>query len=150
MSTIEIGIRGMTCAACAGRVERALSKVPGVASARVTLAAETARVEYDEHSATVPALATAVERAGYAAAVEEAEFPVRGMTCASCVARVESALRAVPGVITASVNLASETATVPAENSTVRPAVRTVRRAASAGSHPPASSSRNRETMNRA
>ncbi len=112
MQTIEIGIGGMTCASCATRVERALKALRGVAVARVNLASETARVEYDAQVAQLQQIAAAVTDAGYAPVVEEIEFPVRGMSCASCVGRVERALAKLPGVVEARVNLASESARV--------------------------------------
>ncbi|WP_028240195.1 heavy metal translocating P-type ATPase [Stutzerimonas azotifigens] len=103
-------VAGMTCASCAGRVERALLKVPGVASASVNLASEQARVEAAGDS--LPALVEAVERAGYRVPAQTLELAIDGMTCASCVGRVERALLKVPGVRSASVNLASERAHV--------------------------------------
>ena len=112
MQTFEIGIRGMTCAACAARIERALNKGRGVKSSRVNLAAENARIEFDEKLIGPAEFAAAISDAGYTPVVEEIEFPVRGMTCANCVARVERALGKVPGVIEARVNLASERARV--------------------------------------
>jgi Cu+-exporting ATPase len=112
MQTLEIGVGGMTCAACAARIERALTKLEGIASARVNLAGETARIEFDEKMARPSELTAAIAGAGYTPIVEEIEFPVRGMTCASCVARVERTLNKVPGVIEARVNLAAESARV--------------------------------------
>ncbi|MBI4205091.1 MAG: heavy metal translocating P-type ATPase, partial [Betaproteobacteria bacterium] len=112
MQTLEIGVGGMTCAACAARIEKALKKMHGVTFARVNLAAETASVEFDEKAARPAELTAAIVDAGYTPIVEETEFPVRGMTCASCVARVERALNKLPGVIEARVNLASESARV--------------------------------------
>ncbi|HDR9837074.1 TPA: heavy metal translocating P-type ATPase [Burkholderia multivorans] len=129
--SVELDIDGMTCASCVSRVEKALAKVPGVTHASVNLATERATVEA---SADVSAarLAEAVEQAGYRAApVESApsaaasepvhhkaahsvEFDIDGMTCASCVSRVEKALAKVPGVARATVNLATERATVEA------------------------------------
>jgi P-type Cu+ transporter len=108
-ATLSLPVRGMTCASCAGRVERALTRVPGVAEARVNLAAERAEVA---GTAPAPALAEAVQKAGYA--VPEARFGLRlgGMTCATCAGRVERALRRVPGVLEASVNLATERAEI--------------------------------------
>jgi P-type Cu+ transporter len=108
-ATLSLPVRGMTCASCAGRVERVLTRVPGVAEARVNLAAERAEVA---GTAPAPALAEAVQKAGYA--VPEARFGLRigGMTCATCAGRVERALRRVPGVLEASVNLATEHAEV--------------------------------------
>jgi len=105
---LEIGIRGMSCASCVARVEKALNRQPGVAAARVNLATERARVEYDPAATSAREIAASVDKAGYAPVVDESELSVRGMTCASCVARVERALRKLPGVIEASVNLASE------------------------------------------
>jgi Cu+-exporting ATPase len=108
---LNLPIEGMTCASCVARVERALAGVPGVASASVNLATERAQLAL-EPAATLPALAAAVERAGYAVPRQHAELAIDGMTCGSCVARVERALRAVPGVVEASVNLATERASV--------------------------------------
>jgi heavy metal translocating P-type ATPase len=102
-------ITGMTCASCAGRVERALKAVPGVSAAAVNLATETAEIR---GIAPPEALIGAVEKAGYHVPASAQELTIEGMTCASCVARVERALKAVPGVTTASVNLATETARV--------------------------------------
>src|SRR5512143_2901388 len=105
--TLSLPIEGMTCASCVARVEKALARVPGVSSAAVNLATESAAVET---SGSVPtaALADAVRRAGYAVPQETVTLAVQGMTCASCVARVERALARVPGVATVEVNLASE------------------------------------------
>jgi P-type Cu+ transporter len=110
----ELEIRGMTCASCATRVEKALAKVPGVTRASVNLATEKATVEVRDDVAP-QALTSAVEKAGYEAvpvATETATFAIGGMTCASCANRVERALARVPGVAGATVNLATERATV--------------------------------------
>ncbi len=105
-------VQGMTCASCVARVEKALSRVEGVHSASVNLAAGSATVTADSGKVGPRRLVTAVQDTGYEIPVERATFPVQGMTCASCVARVERALRKVPGVLDAAVNLAAETATV--------------------------------------
>ncbi|QGZ29926.1 heavy metal translocating P-type ATPase [Stutzerimonas stutzeri] len=110
ISTYTLPISGMTCASCAGRVERALLKVSGVQHAAVNLAAEQVRVE--TAAGNVAELIQAVEDAGYGVPVHTLELAVDGMTCASCVGRVERALLKVPGVRSASVNLASERAHV--------------------------------------
>ncbi|MFZ6762705.1 heavy metal translocating P-type ATPase [Pseudoroseomonas sp. WGS1072] len=102
---ITLPITGMTCASCAGRVERALRRVPGVAEAQVNLAGETAEVR---GTAELRALSEAVGQAGYGLGIEERDLGIGGMTCASCAGRVERALKAVPGVLEASVNLATE------------------------------------------
>ncbi len=112
MQTLEIGIGGMTCSACALRVERILKAVEGVAVGRVNLAGESAHVEFDPGKVGPREIAASIDQAGYKAVVEEIEFPVRGMTCASCVGRVERILRALPGVMDARVSLASESAHV--------------------------------------
>ena len=109
-ATHTLPVSGMTCASCAGRVERALLKVPGVATASVNLANEQVRVESSE--ADVAALIEAVQKAGYGVPVQSLELAIDGMTCASCVGRVERALLKVPGVRSAAVNLASERAHV--------------------------------------
>jgi P-type Cu+ transporter len=112
MSTLiqlNLPIAGMTCASCVARVERALRAVPGVAAASVNLATEKAQLQLGP-DANTQALTAAVERAGYAVPTTRTLLDIEGMTCASCVSRVERALRAVPGVIEASVNLATNRA----------------------------------------
>ncbi|OVZ62744.1 copper-translocating P-type ATPase [Pigmentiphaga sp. NML030171] len=104
-------IEGMTCASCVGRVERALSQVPGVRRASVNLATETAEVEADA-PVQAATLRAAVEKAGYEIPAGSVDLSIGGMTCASCVSRVEKALARVPGVAGAEVNLATETARV--------------------------------------
>jgi Cu+-exporting ATPase len=108
---LQIGIEGMTCASCVRRVEKAIAAVPGVANASVNLATERAEVTFVGKPEFASVL-VAVANAGYAAREETTELAIEGMTCASCVARIEKALRAVPGVTQASVNLATERATV--------------------------------------
>jgi Cu+-exporting ATPase len=113
----KLPIEGMTCASCVLRVEKALNTLPGVESAAVNLATEQAMVRTTgkvEGNALVAAVTAAVRRAGYDVPTHRVELRVDGMTCASCVARVEKALLKVPGVTTASVNLATEKASVEA------------------------------------
>ena len=107
-TTFDLPIAGMTCASCAGRVERALSKVSGASAVSVNLATEQARVRAPGDS--LPALMDAVEKAGYSVPQQTLELNIEGMTCASCVGRVERALSKVPGVKRVSVNLANERA----------------------------------------
>lgn len=107
----EFGIEGMSCASCVVRVEKAIKSVPGVDAASVNLATERATVTFKDAVDTAAVL-QAIEGAGYEAKIETQEFLVEGMTCASCVSRVERALKAVPGVTQASVNLATEKATI--------------------------------------
>ncbi len=106
-----ISVDGMSCASCAGHVEAALGQVPGVREARVNLAAETVEVTHDERL-DMEAASAALRAAGYPARTGELRLAMEGMSCASCVGHVERALRAVPGVLEASVNLASESAQV--------------------------------------
>ncbi|MGE5867020.1 MAG: heavy metal translocating P-type ATPase, partial [Rhizobacter sp.] len=110
-STLTFPVNGMTCASCVGRVEKALRTLPGVREASVNLATERATVQVDA-GLPLEALAAAVRKAGYEVPLQETVLAIEGMTCASCVGRVEKALKAVPGVAAASVNLATERATV--------------------------------------
>ena len=127
---LVLPIEGMTCATCSGRVEQALNALPGVV-ASVNLASERADVRYDARSVTVQALIDAVRRAGYEVPRESRELAITGMTCATCAGRVEKALRSVPGVTGATVNLATERASVDGFAGAVRPVdlIAAVRRA---------------------
>ncbi len=106
---ISLTVTGLNCAGCAGRAERALTGVSGVHAASVNLASGQALVTFD---GPVSELVAALETAGYPAQLHEVELDIDGMTCASCVRRVENALSALPGVLSARVNLASESAQV--------------------------------------
>ncbi|WP_187788202.1 MULTISPECIES: heavy metal translocating P-type ATPase [unclassified Salmonella] len=110
-AAISLPIEGMTCASCVARVEAALAKVPGVDSVSVNLATERANIRLSTPVDRM-ALIQAVEKVGYDVPAGTVELAVEGMTCASCVGRVEKALKAVPGVTEATVNLATERATV--------------------------------------
>lgn len=111
IQNISLPIEGMTCASCVGRVEAALTKVPGVESVSVNLATERATIHVTEE-VNRTALVEAVHKVGYEVPTSKIELNVIGMTCASCVGRVEKALRAVPGVVEATVNLATERASL--------------------------------------
>jgi len=108
----KIHIAGMTCTTCAATIEKGLSETPGVEQANVSFASEKASIEYDPARVDLAKLKNTISRLGYSVATRKSIFPVGGMTCASCVARVEQALLSVTGVISASVNLSSEKATV--------------------------------------
>ncbi|WP_155525075.1 heavy metal translocating P-type ATPase [Pseudomonas aeruginosa] len=110
-AAISLPIEGMTCASCVGRVEAALAKVEGVASVSVNLATERADIRLNR-AVDRMALIQAIEKVGYDVPQGTIELAIGGMTCASCVGRVEKALKAVPGVTEAVVNLATERATV--------------------------------------
>ncbi|WP_043739502.1 heavy metal translocating P-type ATPase [Thioalkalivibrio nitratireducens] len=107
---LELPVGGMSCASCVARVEDAIRAVPGVQGASVNLA--TGQASVDLGTASPQAVVAAVAAAGYDPGSEEIRLVVGGMSCASCVGRVEDALRALPGVLEADVNLAAETARV--------------------------------------
>ena len=108
---LRLPVEGMTCATCAGRIETALAKLPGV-EAQVNLANDEAWIDYDPALASPRQLAETIEDAGYNVPRERIELSIEGMTCATCVGRVEKALNNNPGVESAEVNLATEKATV--------------------------------------
>ncbi|RVU45021.1 heavy metal translocating P-type ATPase [Rubrivivax rivuli] len=108
---LRFAVGGMSCASCVGRVEKVALAQPGVAAASVNLASEVLTVQvrpgFDAHM-----LQAAATKAGYPLSISTLTLGVEGMSCASCVGRVEKALAPQPGVLAVSVNLASETATV--------------------------------------
>jgi len=106
-SEIDFQIQQMSCASCVGRVERAIGALPGITEATVNLASEKAHVVYDETQTDWRKIVAAVEAAGYPVARDEAEFEIDGMSCASCVGRIERLLGTLPGVVDAAVNLAT-------------------------------------------
>jgi Cu+-exporting ATPase len=116
---IELPIEGMTCAACATRIEKNLNKLPGVQAA-VNFANEKARIEFDASATQPEDLVHSIEKAGFHVAPQSVQLQITGMTCAACSGRIEKALSKLSGV-TASVNLATETAHV-----NYNPAVETV------------------------
>jgi Cu+-exporting ATPase len=105
-------IAGMSCAACAARIERVLSKIDGVDQASVNFASEKAVVRFDPTRARAVDLTAAIEKAGFQVRVETVRLAIEGMTCATCAQRIEKAFDRVQGVASAQVNLASEVATV--------------------------------------
>ena len=111
-SSVTFGIEGMSCASCVGRVERALKAVPGVLDASVNLTTEKASVDLSPEFSDLSALSQAVAKAGYTPVAQTLDLGIEGMSCASCVGRVEKAIARVPGVTDVSVNLANERAHV--------------------------------------
>jgi Cu+-exporting ATPase len=109
--TILLPVEGMTCASCVRRVEKAAASVPGVGESAVNFATETLSVT-PAAGFSASALLAAIDKAGYEAKAETLVLEVEDMTCASCVSRVEKALKSVPSVETASVNLATGEAMV--------------------------------------
>ncbi len=111
-SKTSLPITGMTCVNCAATIEKGLAETEGVENASVNFASEKATIEYDPGKVDLTKIKDTIAELGYGIATKKSIFPVGGMTCAACVARVEEALKDVPGVVSVSVNLASEKATV--------------------------------------
>ena len=108
LKQIELPIEGMTCTACAARIEKNLNKLPGVHAA-VNFANEKARVEFDAATTQPEDLVRSIEKAGFHVVPQSVQLQITGMTCAACSGRIEKALNKLPGV-TATVNLATEIA----------------------------------------
>ena len=124
----ELDIKGMSCASCAARIEKALKKIPEVLEANVNLSTEKAYVTAVS-SLQQQALVKAIQKAGFDVKADQLELNIEGMTCASCVARVEKALNKVEGVTAASVNLATETVQVSGSNLNIANLIQAVKKA---------------------
>ena len=109
---LTMEIKGMTCAACASRIEKGLRRMAGVVDAQVNLARERASVVYDDDRLSPVEVADKIRDLGYDVVTEKAELDIRGMTCAACARRIEKGLARLDGVIRADVNLATERGTV--------------------------------------
>ncbi|MFP3391339.1 heavy metal translocating P-type ATPase [Brevibacillus sp. SIMBA_040] len=114
-----VPITGMTCAACALRIEKGLKKLDGVETANVNLALEKSTVIYDPAITNLDDIRTKIESLGYGVAADKVELNITGMTCAACSTRIEKGLSKMPGVLKANVNLALEMATVEYDSSHV-------------------------------
>ncbi|WP_289141119.1 heavy metal translocating P-type ATPase [uncultured Brevibacillus sp.] len=112
-----VPITGMTCAACALRIEKGLKKMDGVETANVNLALEKSTVVYDPALTNLDDIRTKIESLGYGVAADKVELNITGMTCAACSTRIEKGLSKMPGVLKANVNLALEMATVEYDSS---------------------------------
>lgn len=117
----NLQILGMTCAACANRIEKGLNKIEGVEQANVNLALETASIKFDPTKTNLQDFEKKIRDLGYDVVSEKAEFTITGMTCAACANRIEIGLNKMDGVTAATVNLALETATVEYNPSVVLP-----------------------------
>lgn len=117
-ATLKIG--GMSCAACANRIERAISKMDGVLSANVNLASEKATVEFDPSRTSVEAICGTVTEQGYKIIRDRVELKLGGMSCAACAQRIEKKLAGLEGVVSAAVNFAAEKAIVEYDAATIR------------------------------
>ncbi len=111
-STVSIPIRGMHCAACVARIEKSLGALPGVDRADVNLANETATVTMHGTGVPFPELAASIQNAGYEVQTRDMELTLKGIQCASCVQRIERALKRIQGVLDAEVNLATNKARI--------------------------------------
>lgn len=105
-------VQGMSCASCAARIEKKVGEIDGVTEARVNFGAESATIDYDPTRATPEDIIQTIEKIGFTVPTVTKVLPVEGMTCASCVSRVEKKLLSLEGVASAQVNLASERATI--------------------------------------
>ncbi|MDQ1001543.1 Cu+-exporting ATPase [Neobacillus niacini] len=117
----NLQISGMTCAACALRIEKGLNKLEGVENATVNLALEKSAIKYDPQKLKVEDIEKKIRDLGYDVVTEKAEFDITGMTCAACSTRIEKGLNKLDGVIKANVNLALEKATVEYNGSVLTP-----------------------------
>lgn len=124
----ELDIEGMSCASCTARIKKALKKIPEVLEANVNLSTEKAYVTAVS-SLQQQVLVKAIQKAGFDVKADQLELNIEGMTCASCVARVEKALNKVEGVTAASVNLATETAQVSGSNLNIANLIQAVKKA---------------------
>jgi Cu+-exporting ATPase len=112
LDKLDLPITGMSCASCVSRIERGLSKIQGVAGVKVNFASEKASIDFDPSQVVPRALVQAVKDLGYEAKSKKSVLAISGMTCASCVNRVQKVLNHTPGVVEATVNFATEKATV--------------------------------------
>jgi Cu+-exporting ATPase len=112
LKKMTVKIAGMSCSACASRIEKALARIPGVESARVNFAVETATVYYRPESVSVEKIFERIKETGYRPVTGRTELKLSGMSCASCAARIEKTLNKLPGVTRAAVNFATEKAVV--------------------------------------
>ena len=108
----ELSITGMSCASCVAKIEKGLSKMSGIVDAKVNFATEKATITFDPSRVAMGDFVATIKDLGYEAGVEKVTLPVHGMSCASCVKKVEGALNRLEGVVRATVNFATERATV--------------------------------------
>ncbi len=112
LKKVELPITGMSCASCVARIEKGLSKMSGITDAKVNFATEKATITFDPTRAHMGDFVATIKDLGYEAGIEKVTLPIRGMSCASCVKKVEDTLNGLEGVVRASVNFATERATV--------------------------------------
>jgi len=112
LKKVELPITGISCASCVAKIERGLSKMSGITDAKVNFATEKATITFDPSRVHVGDFVASIKDLGYEAGMEKVTLPIQGMSCASCVKKVEDALNDLEGVVRASVNFATERATV--------------------------------------
>lgn len=117
----NLQISGMTCAACAVRIEKGLKRLEGVEEANVNLALERSNVKYNPEKIKMEDIEKKIKDLGYDVVNEKAEFDITGMTCAACATRIEKGLNKLEGVVKANVNLALEKATVEYNSAVLKP-----------------------------
>ncbi|MGE6630075.1 heavy metal translocating P-type ATPase [Bacillus sp. NPDC077027] len=105
---VDFQITGMTCAACAGRIEKGLNRMDGVQEANVNLALETSHIVYDSDKLSQAELKQKIQSIGYDVALKQAEFDIEGMTCAACANRIEKKMNRLEGIEQGTVNFALE------------------------------------------
>jgi Cu+-exporting ATPase len=112
LKKVELPVTGMTCASCVARIEKGLSKMSGIVDAKVNFGTERATISFDPSRVQIGDFVSTIKDLGYEAGMEKVTLPVHGMSCASCVKKVENAINGLEGVVRASVNFATERATV--------------------------------------
>jgi len=112
LKKVELPVTGMSCASCVARIEKGLSKMSGIVDAKVNFGTEKATIQFDPSQVQLADFVSTIKDLGYEAGMEKVTLPVRGMSCASCVKKVENAINGLEGVVRASVNFATERATV--------------------------------------
>jgi Cu+-exporting ATPase len=112
MKRVEVPITGISCASCVAKIEKGLSRMSGIAEAKVNFATEKATIAFDPSRVRMGDFVATIHDLGYEAGMEKVTLPIHGMSCASCVKKVENALNGLEGVVRATVNFATERATV--------------------------------------
>ncbi|MCM3763035.1 heavy metal translocating P-type ATPase [Alkalihalobacillus oceani] len=118
---ISLKVSGMTCAACANKIEKGLSKIDGVQEANVNFALESTKIKYDPSQTNTQAFEDKIEKLGYKVIHEKAEFDISGMTCAACATKIEKRINKLEGVFSANVNFALEMISVEYDEKNVKP-----------------------------
>jgi Cu+-exporting ATPase len=112
LKKVEIPITGMSCASCVAKIEKGLSKMSGISDAKVNFATEKATITFNPSRVHMGDFISTIRDLGYEAGMDKLVLPIQGMSCASCVKKVENALNGLEGVARASVNFATERATI--------------------------------------